>query len=300
MLSYLLAISLMPSIALMVYVYKKDRCEKEPLKLLALLFGVGVFSCIPAIICELIFDSVNTNLFKIIGFSAAQEDLGKNIIYQFVDNFLGVALFEEFFKWLFMYLVTRNNKNFNSLFDGIVYAVFVSMGFASFENIFYVLEGGLSTAAIRAVTSIPGHMFFGVFMGYYYGQWHLQKVASDYEKIYAKCGLITIKPPAFSGGKYMALCLIVPILFHGFYDFCLSVDSALFNLVFFIFLIFLYIKSFSTIKKMSASDIADHKVVTGILYNKYPELIQIHANSNYNQQINMHNQQTDYFYHLRR
>lgn len=297
--SYLLAISLLPSLALMAYVYKKDRCEKEPLKLLALLFGVGVVSCIPTLICELAFDSLNTKAFEIIGFSIAEEDLGKNVIYQFVDNFFCVAFVEEFFKWLFMYIVTKNNKNFDSLFDGIVYAVFVSLGFASFENIFYVLEGGLATAAIRAVTSIPGHMFFGVFMGYYYGQWHLQKVASDYEKIYAKCGLITIKPPAFRGGKYMALCMIVPILFHGFYDFCLSVDSALLNLVFFLFLIFLYIKSFSTIKKMSAADVADHKVVTGLLYNKYPELIQLHANASYNRQTNRQNRQSDYFYQPR-
>lgn len=294
--SYLLAVSLLPSVALMVYVYKKDRSEKEPFKLLALLFAMGVVSCVPTIITEVIFDSVNIKLFELMGFDSSEEGLSKNIVYQIADNFLGVALVEEFFKWLFMYLITRNNKNFNSLFDGIVYAVFVSLGFASLENIFYVIEGGLTTALLRAVTSIPGHMFFGVFMGYYYGQWHLQKVAANYEKIYAQCGLIRVRPPAFNGGKYMALCLIMPIFFHGLYDFCLSVDYMVINLLFFAFLIFLYIKSFSTIKKISAADAEDHKVVTGLLYNKYPELIQIHANANYRQQYNQQNQQPYYFY----
>lgn len=87
------------------------------------------------------------------------------------DNslFVIVAIAEESSKYFFLKKRTWNNPEFNCQYDGVVYAVFVSLGFALWENINYVLSYGFSTAIVRAITAIPGHACFGVFMGVFYG-----------------------------------------------------------------------------------------------------------------------------------
>ena len=78
--------------------------------------------------------------------------------------FILVGLVEEGSKWIILKSFTWKNKEFNYIYDAIVYAVFVSLGFAALENIIYVLNGGITTAITRTIFSIPGHTFFGVFM----------------------------------------------------------------------------------------------------------------------------------------
>jgi RsiW-degrading membrane proteinase PrsW (M82 family) len=51
--------------------------------------------------------------------------------------------------------------------DGIVYGVVVSFGFVIFENIFYVLSGGLGVVVLRALTVVLGYVAMGAIMGYY-------------------------------------------------------------------------------------------------------------------------------------
>ncbi len=69
-----------------------------------------------------------------------------------------------------MRFVLFNNKNFNEPFDGIVYAVMVSMGFATLENILYVFHSGFTTGVIRMFTAVPAHATFGALMGYFLGK----------------------------------------------------------------------------------------------------------------------------------
>ncbi len=90
--------------------------------------------------------------------------------YTILLAFLVVAVVEEGTKFVFLKLRTWRDPNFNFRFDGIVYAVFVSLGFAAFENINYVLGYGLTVALPRAVLAIPAHMGFAVFMGLFYGR----------------------------------------------------------------------------------------------------------------------------------
>jgi RsiW-degrading membrane proteinase PrsW (M82 family) len=66
--------------------------------------------------------------------------------------------------------VLYNNKNFNEPFDGIVYAVIVSMGFATIENIIYVFQYGFATGILRLFTAVPAHAAFGILMGYFLGK----------------------------------------------------------------------------------------------------------------------------------
>ena len=133
---------------------------------------------------------------------------------------------------------TWKNRNFNYRFDGIVYAVFVSLGFAAAENIMYVFNYGLGVALSRAVLSIPGHMCFAVLMGYHYGR----------AKALANRGLE-------AGVKYqLRQGCIFAILAHGIYDACLMVDWGIATVIFFAYVIFLFIKIFRTVKKEAASD----------------------------------------------
>ena len=153
----------------------------------------------------------------------------------FLNIFLGVALVEEFSKWVFVYVLSFDEKNFDQFYDMIVYAAFVALGFACIENILYVFENGLFVALIRALLAVPGHACDGVFMGYYLSFAKMSSVRGD------------------SKGKFrnLFLSLFFPVCLHGFYDYCLFSQSLCLKLVFFIFVIILYIITFRKIRKTS-------------------------------------------------
>ncbi len=86
------------------------------------------------------------------------------------ESFLVVAPSEELVKLLVVLLFAWRNHNFNEKFDGVIYTGAAAIGFAAAENILYVLDLGLTVGILRAVTSIPGHTFTGVLMGYFVGR----------------------------------------------------------------------------------------------------------------------------------
>lgn len=185
----LLVAAILPIIGLCYFVYKKD-VNKEPTNLLMRLLGFGALSVIPVIICEVILNAfINT-------------DKDPNFLSIFIKVFIGVALVEEGFKWLFVKLKAYDTREFDEVYDIIVYSVFVSLGFAAVENILYVASGGIGVAILRAILSVPGHAVFAVFMGYYFSK---AKIAS----INNNKSLTT---------KNMILSLLVPIIFHTLYD----------------------------------------------------------------------------------
>lgn len=150
----LLTLAVLPGFLLIRFVYQLDSIEKEPTELLTKLVFVGAAACVPAIVLELIAEGLLDFFFPM-----------ESIIYYFFEAFLGIALIEELCKLYVLKKYTWTHPAFNFRFDAIVYAVCVSMGFAILENIFYCMEGGIDTAFARAITSIPGHGVFGVFMG---------------------------------------------------------------------------------------------------------------------------------------
>ena len=203
-----MGLAIAPVIVILIFVYKKDKVEKEPLGLLLLLLVLGAISCAPAAFFEGVGDEILlANLYN------------TDLEYIVLENFLVIALAEELCKFVFLRIATWRNKNFNFFFDGIVYAVTVSLGFALLENILYVWDGGFSVALTRAVLSIPGHACFGVCMGIYYSEARYRRNYGM--KIESRC--------------YTFLALLLPILMHGFYDFALSTDSWLMTIAFFIF-----------------------------------------------------------------
>ena len=155
----LVLIALLPAAALAVYIYRKDAIEQEPLRLLLKLAGFGALSCVPAALAELVL----SNLIKLAGIPL------DSYLGSFLEAFFVAALCEELVKFFFLNRQTWKHPAFDYQFDAIVYAVTLSLGFAALENVEYVLQYGLGTGLLRAVTSVPGHAIFGVFMGYFYG-----------------------------------------------------------------------------------------------------------------------------------
>lgn len=183
----ILTFALLPAILLWLYIWQKDP-HKEPTWLLikATLFGVGI--CIPVSFVEI---GIETLLF---GPGGAPSDIfGTGAM-----AFLVAALPEEAFKLFALWLVLRKNPYFDEHFDGIVYAVCVGLGFAAFENVFYVIneENWLAVAIARSLLAVPGHYAFAILMGYYYSLYHFVD-----------------KSP-----KTAACILLAPVLLHGIYD----------------------------------------------------------------------------------
>ena len=224
----LLAAAVLPAAFLLYRVYKMDTIEKEPWAILRKLLLWGALSGIPAALVESLLTGVVQNLL--------QEG---TLLYNFVFGFIVAALVEESFKFFFLYKFTFKSPAFNYRFDGVVYAVFVSMGFAILENVLYVFQGGLGVALSRALLALPLHAACGVYMGIAYGQ---QKVNSLYKSA--------------SFGSVARACLPVPILIHGFYDSCAfsAENYPIFLLVFVVFVILVFILTLRQLKKASQED----------------------------------------------
>ena len=254
--------ALIPGIVLLAFIFKKDRAEKEPLGLLLIMLAAGVLICFPTVeVCKWLREVVNS---VFLPFTTEIEgtyflDGIAYDLYILAKNFIVVALVEEGFKWLVLVIIGKNNKNFNSVFDGIIYAVFISLGFAGFENILYSLEYGMSTALLRMVTAVPGHMFDAVIMGYWFSWYHIKKITAGHEMKLKQIGAIPQHTEAVRYKKDFALSLVMPVLAHGFYDYCCSANKWWSTTVFIIFLAFLYIFCFTIIRKMSEGDMIDSR-----------------------------------------
>lgn len=219
---FLICLALLPSIIIGALVYIADCREKEPKKELVKAFLMGILS--------IVFTLILSALFRINDIELDNKSFLNTMLY----SFLGIALIEEFSKWLCSCLFLRKNKNFDYMFDGIVYTTFVSLGFATVENILYTISGGISVGIIRAITTVPAHAFFGITSGYYLSLYKKNKVLKR-KKI---------------KNKYLFLSLFVPFIFHGFYDFCLFTQNEILFLIYIVFVVILYYISIYRVKNM--------------------------------------------------
>ena len=210
---YILA-AVLPAIFLLRYIYKHDTVDKEPPGLLLSLILMGIVAALMSIVLEIVGE-------KILNDQISQDDK----YYKIILAFAVVAVVEEGTKFLLMKLKTWKNPNFNYSFDGIVYAVSVSLGFAAFENIKYVMNFGLSVALPRAVLAVPGHMGFAVFMGLFYGR----------AKLFSDLGC--------KGKKVMNLLAsyLSAVFLHGFYDSCAMIGNTLSTVIFIAFVALMYV-----------------------------------------------------------
>ena len=185
----LVTLSISPGIFIMVLIYNLDEYDKEPLWLLALAFIFGAMNLhLDVDILDYLYSMINT----------------ENNFIRVGEEALSVGITEELLKFIVVMLIIYPNKNFDEPFDGIVYAVFVGMGFATAENLAFVMNGSASLAIMRMLSAVPAHFVFAVIMGYYLG-----KAKTENKKKF----------------KYLFLSLLIPIIFHAIYDYFLFLEN---------------------------------------------------------------------------
>ncbi len=223
----LILAAIAPALIMLVYIYKTDKHEKEPVALIRKLVLAGVISCLPAIVLE----TVSQDVFL------PYAPIESPVVYMVIIAIL-TGLIEEACKFYFMKRNTWHNADFNYRYDGVVYAVAVSLGFAAFENIFYVLQYGLATAGLRALLAIPGHMSFAVAMGVFYGRAKIADVWGDDK----------------GTRKNLIYGYLAATALHSFYDATALVGTNTAMMLFAIFIVLMYIGIYRLIRKESRSD----------------------------------------------
>ena len=191
MLYQLIVLGILPCILITIWIYRKDRYEREPISLVVLSFSYGAVSTLLAMLFESLF--------------AGTADRN-NLLEIAIFSFFVVGLFEELSKFIFLRFFIYPQAAFNEPIDGIVYSVAVGMGFAMVENLLYLTsdKGSLTMALSRALTAVPAHAAFGVLMGGYIGLAKFFPKKRE-QNLWAGLGLATF--------------------FHGLYDFFLLQNS---------------------------------------------------------------------------
>jgi len=219
----ILSAGIAPGLALLSYFYLRDEYEPEPVSFVFRTFLYGVLLVFPIMFIQHVLETEHL----------LQSDL--------LNAFFGSGILEEFFKWFILFYLIYQHVEFDEPFDGIVYGVAVSLGFATVENIFYLVANGIEHAMTRALLPVSSHALFGVIMGFYLGK---AKFTKDHK------------------AKWILLSLMLPILLHGTYDFILiSLENWLF--IIFPFMIFLWWFGLRKVKKA--------KILSANHFKKYPE-----------------------------
>ena len=220
----MLYIAVAPVIVLLYYIYRRD-IDKEPRGLLFKMFLFGILSFIPILFIETIYE-----LFF-------PTEYIPSFIITFISIFIIVGLVEEIAKWFVTYMCSFNNKEYNHPYDGIVYAVFASLGFAIIENIIYVFQYGFQVGVARALLAIPGHTVDAVFMGYFLSKAKYASVNGN------------------NSSKYLLLSLLIPTLTHTLYDTLIiyyeTVKIDYISYVFYIFVAITYLIAFRLVDRQS-------------------------------------------------
>lgn len=212
MIGYVLLAALLPIALLAWYIYRKDKLCPEPPGQLIKGFCFGAISAPLSLGISLPF--IWLGLCPVEATSIGDS---------FRTAFISAAIPEESAKLFMLWLLLRNNKYFDEKMDGIVYAVFVSLGFAALENILYLIknyDSWLSVGIGRALFAIPGHFCHGIIMGYYY----------SLAKFYPK-----------SPTRNKILVWVAPVLAHGIYDsilFIAVITPAFSGILTIVFLVF--------------------------------------------------------------
>ncbi len=188
-----LALALLPTYLILRHFLKNDRYP-EPTGVIMNTYFLGVGIIIPAVILALL-------LTRLIPEGLSPWALGA------AAAFLSAAIPEEALKLLVLCRYCLRHRAFDEPMDGIVYGVTVSLGFATLENVLYVVKGGLSVAIARGLTAVPGHAFLGVIMGYYVGQAYVSTGATR--------------------RNFLWKAYLVPVLLHALYDWPLLALNAM-------------------------------------------------------------------------
>ena len=230
---FLILLAVIPPMIFGFYIYKKDIVEKEPKSLLFKLLIFGFLSSGVALFLE----DIGTRLISFI----SKDSVYYNIFY----SFFVIALSEELSKWFFTYHYCWKNKAFDYMYDGIVYAAFVAIGFATVENVFAAISStsDFFSVTMRGVFTVPLHIFMGVISGYYLG------ISKKYNN---RGWSLKMKKP-------FILSIVIPVLIHGLFDYLVYFASKNTIVLSIMLIILLYILCFTIISRISN----DNKKIVG-------------------------------------
>jgi RsiW-degrading membrane proteinase PrsW (M82 family) len=220
MIRSLLYISLAPVCIIALYVYIRDKYEREPIISLLKALLTGILIVLPIVFIEGITIQFCSSL--------------SGILNPLFKGFFVASLTEEGFKFLAFMLFYWRSRNFNERFDGIVYAVYISLGFAAIENIFYVYKGGYEIGLLRALTAVPAHALFGTVMGFHLGN---ARFYPDKRNV------------------QMLLAFLMPFTWHGLYDFLLMGQKEILIIFFIPVFIYFWINGFRKMKELSVTSV---------------------------------------------
>lgn len=222
----LFILAVIPPVTLCLVIKKLDKGVKHSARLLLILFFAGFACSLPAI-------ALNTfnEIFLCFVYDTASYAF-------FATLFFFVAIHEEGLKMLVFWFFTKDNVDFERMYDGIIYSVFASLGFATIENITYVFNFGIEAGLVRAVLTVPFHMFFAVIMGYNFSMWKFTEHANAYLTVFKKNGVFPESTKPLNSKKYLVFSMVLPVLTHWMYNFLLVFENQVF---YFALILFIYI-----------------------------------------------------------
>ena len=213
----ILSAGIAPGLALMSYFYLKDKYDSEPISLVLRSFVTGALLVFPIMFIQYVLQAEHV----------IPEGLWSSL--------LATSLLEEFFKWFILLYTAVKHIDFDEPYDGIVYGVAVSLGFATVENILYLLANGVQHAIGRALLPVSSHALFGVIMGYYFGK-----------------GKFFVPR-----GKWLVASLVVPFFLHGAYDYIITLKENWLIIItpFMLYLWWLGLRKVKSAREMSVKQI---------------------------------------------
>lgn len=183
----ILTAAISPAVAIMTFIYLSKRLELEPLPLIIRMFIIGFIMVFPITFIQYAFEA--EGIF--------QTPVMKSIFL--------AGMLEEFFKWFFLLFVAYRHSDLDHHYDGVIYGVAISLGFATIENILYLFENGIEIAMLRAIFPVSSHALFGIIMGFYLGK----------AKFYPD-----------TRARSLMLALFIPVSLHSLYNYIITVQPA--------------------------------------------------------------------------
>jgi RsiW-degrading membrane proteinase PrsW (M82 family) len=185
-----------PSLALLTYFYLRDRYEREPIGHIVAAYLLGMFALAAAQGATfMVSDWVSSDWLHTGGEPA-----------RLFDAFVFAGIVEELAKWIVLVAAVYAWREFDEPMDGLLYGVAIALGFATLENLLFLSSRGLDIAWQRAIFAVPAHALFGGCMGFYVGR--AKFAPTDGTRVRRFWLSLT-------------LSFVVPVGFHGAYDFAL-------------------------------------------------------------------------------
>lgn len=179
-------VTLATTIILLLYFYYEDH-NQEPLRCLVEAFLIGAVISLQ------------------VSFLQGLLPFSSNILFA---AFVSAALIEEGLKLGAVRITLFRHPEFTKQVDAITYCVYLSLGFATVENLYYAAS--IELGIVRALTAVPAHALFAVSMGYYLGKYKFQ----------------------FNNKMLLFLALYVPVMLHGIYN-LLILSSTVWGMILF-------------------------------------------------------------------